>query len=66
MSFAFVCPGDAQVTALTVQCSVALQALESPLEPVMLSELVAQGIQWGLTYWALFFIYGQIKKAIEN
>ncbi len=66
MSFAFVCPADAQVTAQTVQCSVAIQALEAPMEPVLLSELVGQGIFWGLTYWALFFVFKQLKNAIES
>jgi hypothetical protein len=65
MSFAFVCSGDAQVTAQIVQCSVAIQALEAPIEPVLLSELVGQGIYWGITYWALFFVFKQIKNAIE-
>lgn len=68
MGFYFYCPGEVVANASTVQCSETLQAYEPPFDgdPVVLSELIGQGIYWGLTYWALFFIFGQIKKAIEG
>lgn len=67
MATNFYCPGIAQLEteANRVTCSETLQVTPAA-DPVKLSELVAEGIYWGLTYWALFFIFRQIKKAIET
>ncbi|WP_397378579.1 hypothetical protein [Pseudomonas sp.] len=66
MASYYFCPGIAEASAFAVQCSEAMQSYQPPVEQtVLLSELVAQGIFWGLTYASIFFIFSQIKKAIE-
>lgn len=66
MASYFYCPGIAEASAFAVQCSEAMQTYQPPVEDsVLLSELVAQGIYWALMYGSLFFIFSQIKKAIE-
>lgn len=67
MATNFYCPGIAQLEteANRVTCSETLQVTPAA-DPVKASELVGQGIYWGLFYWALFFVFYQIKKAIET
>lgn len=67
MATTFYCPGTAhlETEANRVTCSETLHVTPAG-DPVKLSELVGEGIYWGLVYWSLFFIFNQIKKAIEH
>lgn len=66
MASYFYCSGIAEASEFVVQCSEALQTYQPPAEQtVLLSELVAQGIYWALFYGVIFFVFSQIKKAIE-
>lgn len=66
MASYFYCSGVAEVSAFAVQCSEAFQTYQPPAEEtILLSELVAHGIYYGLFYGCILFIFCQIKKAIE-
>ncbi|MCQ2990927.1 hypothetical protein NLO72_17055 [Pseudomonas tremae] len=65
MSYYFYCPGAANATATTVECSVAIQTYTPP-ESVFTAENVQTIFVLALTYWAMHFVFMQIKKAIEQ
>lgn len=63
----FYCPGESTATAQQVQCSTEFQLYTPPNEALIdWGQVTAEGIYWGLLYWSLFFIFGQIKKAIDD
>jgi hypothetical protein len=66
MSSYFYCPGAASVSATTVECSVAIQTYTPPESGTFTIDDFNQLFVILLMYWAMHFVFQQIKKAIEQ
>ncbi|EPM52799.1 hypothetical protein A264_28511 [Pseudomonas syringae pv. actinidiae ICMP 19071] len=66
MSYYFYCPGAASATATTVECSVAIQTYTPPESVYFTPQNVQSFIVLALTFWAMHYVFQQLKKAIEQ
>lgn len=65
MSSYFNCPGVATASATTVECSVPIETYTPPESEWLSVENFNALMAIVLTYWAIHFVFQQIKKAIE-
>jgi len=66
MSSYFYCPGAASVSTTTVECSVGVQTYTPPESGWFTADNFNQLFVLVLMYWAIHFVFQQIKKAIEQ
>lgn len=66
MASYFYCPGVASVSATTVECLQGIQTYTPPEFEWFTAENFQLVLGVVLAYWAVIFVFSQIKKLIEQ